>query len=521
METKLFDIKNEIENVWSKPLTEDEVFQTIIDNIHEVDFCARAYSELIGLRKKITTLNNNSNDYKAIQKRIQKCENSVHERHYLICAIEVLQETVNDKDLGLCFINDTIYIYNNIYWQKVNNANFNRFLINIALKMKVPEYTAKHFLFVEKLFKQFCLMAKSPPQINDNNIYMNVKNGVLKVKPNGKYRLVNHSKKFFLTYVLNYNYNPDSTCPMYNKYFNMVLPEKQAQLFAFEFIASALIKNGTKIKPEAFLILIGGGENGKSVFIDIVNAFFGKENILHYNLSQLTDDKGFYRSEFENKLMNTCTENSPDLKCEMLKTLASGEPAPAREIYKKPRVIEQYGKMMFSCNIMPTTVEQSAGFIRRFKVLPFNVTIPKKEQNQGLALQIIETEMSGFLNLVLAGLQRLINQGGHFSKSKLMEDAITTFRTESSSVLSYVDEMGLEKSKYGTIFLNDLYNDYRGFCSDNGYKPYGKINFSKHLESIGFIKRRDRKAILFYCQYSGAFSDKNDSEFENTEKNRF
>ncbi len=48
----------------------------------------------------------------------------------------------------------------------------------------------------------------------------------------------------------------------------------------------------TPLKLEKVLFLYGSGKNGKSVFVDIVEALLGKENISHESLSDMCGENG-------------------------------------------------------------------------------------------------------------------------------------------------------------------------------------------------------------------------------------
>lgn len=63
---------------------------------------------------------------------------------------------------------------------------------------------------------------------------------------------------------------------------------------------------------------------------------------------------------------------------------------------------------MFSSNVLPREVEHTEGFFRRFLILEFDQTIPPERQNPNLAKEIIETELPGIFNWVVAGHQRLL-----------------------------------------------------------------------------------------------------------------
>ena len=69
-----------------------------------------------------------------------------------------------------------------------------------------------------------------------------------------------------------------------------------------------------------------------------------------------------------------------------------------------------YAKLIFNCDSLPSEVEQTLGFYRRWLIIYFDQIIPEKEQDKQLAKKIIESELSGVFNWVLEGLERLLEQ---------------------------------------------------------------------------------------------------------------
>ena len=90
------------------------------------------------------------------------------------------------------------------------------------------------------------------------------------------------------------------------------------------------------MKLEKCLVLYGSGKNGKSVFVDIVEALLGKENISHESLSDMCGENGDRsRANLSGKLLNTCSDVAPNaFSGDIFKRIASGEPISTRQLYK-------------------------------------------------------------------------------------------------------------------------------------------------------------------------------------------
>jgi putative DNA primase/helicase len=200
----------------------------------------------------------------------------------------------------------------------------------------------------------------------------------------------------------------------------------------------------------------------------------------------------------------------------MLKKMASGEPIEARHPYGRPLLLHEYAKLIFNCNQLPKDVEQTDAYFRRFLILPFSVTIDEEKQDKLLANKIVDSELPGILNWVLEGLKRLLSQG-RFSKCKISDDMLIRYKIESDSVQIFLEEYSIQKSSDSKEFitLKTVYDAYRAFCLESGYKPISKLNFSKRLQSLKFLieKRNIGLVVLLSTPLENVFSEGHFSHF--------
>ncbi|MDM7912290.1 MAG: phage/plasmid primase, P4 family [Methanotrichaceae archaeon] len=310
-------------------------------------------------------------------------------------------------------------------------------------------------------------------------------------------RLRSFEERDFMTYQLNYEYDPKATAPRFMRYLSEVLPDESAQRVLAEFLGYVFVKNST-LKLEKALLLLGTGANGKSVMFEIVMALFGEANTASYSVNSLTDNNGYYRAEIANKLLNYASEINGNLEASRFKALVSGEPIEARRPYGQAFILTDYARLIFNTNELPRDVEHSLAYFRRFLIIPFRVTIPEAQQDKELAKKIIREELPGVFNWVLAGLQRVLQQRS-FSPCDLADRELADFRKQSDSVANFMDESGLKPHLEQVKPLKSLYSDYRAYCLDAGYKPVSRRVFSKRLEALDF--QMDRRSIGFvvYC----------------------
>ena len=250
------------------------------------------------------------------------------------------------------------------------------------------------------------------------------------------------------------------------------------------------IKHGSnRLKEEKALILYGTGANGKSVFFEVVSALLGSENTSNYSLQSLTNDNGYFRAKLANKLVNYGSEINGKLESSLFKQLVSGEPVEARLPYGQPFILKQYAKLIFNSNELPKDVEHTNAYFRRFLIIPFDITIPPEKQDKTLHVKIIEKELSGVFNWVLDGLNRLLEQK-RFTHCDAIKKAVEQYKSQSDSVKMFIDENNYKSHATEYRLIKDLYDDYRIYCIEDGFKPVNKSNFIKRLSSIPVLVNR-------------------------------
>lgn len=342
-------------------------------------------------------------------------------------ACEVCYDIQNTaKSIGYPFVTFDgmcVYCYTGTHWDSISDFELKVFLKEVYCKEAGERVTGSQREVVEGLFKQFPYTAMSlgTTQAKDK---VNFQNCTLDLNTGNP---MPHSYYHYFRYVLPYDYDPNARCPMFMKYLDEVLPEKDVQNVLAEYIGWIFLPD---LKLEKVLFLYGSGCNGKSVFVDIIEALLGRDNVSHESLSDMCGESGDRsRANLAGKLLNTCSDVSPNaFSGDIFKRIASGEPISTRLLYKDVATLTGYAKMMFCLNELPKTKDNSKGYFRRFLIVPFNVQIPKSRIDPKLAQKIISTELPGIMNWALQGRARLVRQQG-FSDSPICDRELEKYRS--------------------------------------------------------------------------------------------
>lgn len=404
----------------------------------------------------------------------------IQQKHLVVITIDEILRLIKLNSFGLCAKNDFVYLFNGAFWKPIDREEFRSFLGKASARLGINELESKHFAFRDSLYKQFIGIADAPKIKETENVLINLQNGTLEISENG-FVLREHQREDFLTYQLQFAFEEKAQKPLFHNYLERILPDRELQMILAEFIAYCFTRH---LKLEKCLFLFGTGANGKSVCFDIITALFGAENTTSFSLNNLNES--YNRALLNNKLLNYSSEldGKKAIDSDLFKKLVSGEPVQCCLKYGNPFFAVRYAKLMFNCNELPRDVEFTPAFFRRFLIVPFNETIPENEQDIELASKIIKNELSGVFNWILDGLNRLLKQK-KFTESDTVRKMNKDFREQSDSVQMFLSDNNYQKSAYDYVSLKDLFNEYKQFCLDDGFRFLNKTNFSKRLELNG------------------------------------
>jgi putative DNA primase/helicase len=465
--TKIIDadaIRAEFETI-SKPnakvevLAHSEILTAILETLDEIDFHAVA-----GLEPGDT----------------------LPQKHLLVMCINELLDRVKEQNFDLARKDDFIFAFNGAFWKELDRETIKDFLGKVAKKLSVHALEAQHYKFKNELYNQFLSAAHFEPIEQCSDIVLiNLLNGTFEISKDGQ-SLRNFNAKDFLTYQLPFEFDETADCPMFQKYLDEVLPEKELQNIVAEFFGYIFTKG---LKMEKAMLLYGSGANGKSVLFDIINALLGRENISNFSLSNLLEEHN--RALIAYKLLNYGSEINATKTRDEFKNLVSTEPIQARLKYGNSFTMENYAKLAFNCNELPKDFDHQNAYFRRLLIIPFRVTVPENRQDKTLAGKIIKSELAGVFNWIIDGLKRLLKME-KFTQSEIVKQTLESYKRESDSVICFVEE----QPEIVGLSLKIAYADYRNFSIDCGLKPLGRNNFAKRLQTHGFLLETMRNGVI-------------------------
>jgi len=128
---------------------------------------------------------------------------------------------------------------------------------------------------------------------------VNLENGILNLKTK---KLESHTSQYVFLHKLPIEYRKEASCPKIQEFLEEITSTESEAGALLDYVAYTLYREYIFHKA---LILIGVGENGKSVFLNLVQKFLGDYNVSNRSLQELATDR-FATSDLYGKLANIC-----------------------------------------------------------------------------------------------------------------------------------------------------------------------------------------------------------------------
>lgn len=259
-------------------------------------------------------------------------------------------------------------------------------------------------------------------------------------------------------------YNPALDCPRWKKFLSEVLYTEDIPLLQ-EIFGDCLQKT---YKYKKITMLEGGGDNGKSVVLNVLSAFLGEDNICSVPIQVLGKDK-FATSSLYGKLANIVGDLPPTTITNTgeFKKSTGRDTLHAQKKHRDEFNFRNYAKHILAANQIPeNSDDDTEAFWGRWNLITFPNNFPpgdpRRDENL-LDKLIIDDELSGILNWALEGLKRL-RENRVFSNTKSAIDTRQVMKRKSNPVNAFVEDCVVTE-KNVQIVKKELYAHYTEYMS--------------------------------------------------------
>ena len=329
-------------------------------------------------------------------------------------------------------------------------------------------------------------------ELFNNGPILNVQNGLLNLET---LELKPHTPDYLSTSQINVAYDKNATAPKIKKFISEVARPEDVNLI--EELIGWLLWPDYNI--HVAVMLLGPGRNGKGTLLRLITAFLGAKSVANVTLQDLVSDR-FAKADLYGKMANIGGDlPAKDLSdTAAFRNLTGGDDNRAQEKYRVAFNFRNKAKMLFSANVLPRSPDDTYAYYSRWILLEFLHTFDPRsgtgDPDLDSKLQTPE-ELSGLLNIALAGLKRLRNNGWRFSYDKTVEDVEIMYKRNSNPVVAFLmDECEEDPEAY--VEKGVLQSRFRRYCEQHGIRPLTVKRFSYLLKDQSVIPISDYRPFI-------------------------
>ena len=263
-------------------------------------------------------------------------------------------------------------------------------------------------------------------------------------------------------------FDPDATCPRFDRYLVEVF-DGDVELIDYIQRAVGYSLSGD-ISEQCLFLCHGSGANGKSVFLTILRALAGR---YAYNAPFATFELRS-RSSIPNDLAalagrrlvtaSEVTENARFNEAR-IKELTGGDKVTARFLNHEFFEFDPVLKLWLAVNHLPVVLDDSYGFWRRVRLIPFTQRFSHDTEPDLIATLL--RELSGIVAWAVRGALEW-QELGLGSPAAVMA-ATATYQEESDPLGDFLAARCIERAGF-EVRASAAYNAYRSWAEDQGIR---------------------------------------------------
>ena len=305
---------------------------------------------------------------------------------------------------------------------------------------------------------------------------------------------IEHSHEFFSLNCLDYSFNPDATCKRWTESLNRALDGDQERIDILqEWFGLMLIPD---LSFQKFMMFYGDGATGKSTVCAVLIAMLGQANVSNVPLELFGERFGLWNTF--GKMANIAAEVGDIGRVAegVLKSFTSGDSMMWDRKHHDQFSAPPTARLTLATNNLPRFSDKSGGLWRRMILMPFDRVIPPAERVRGMDKPewwIDSGEMPGVFNWSIEGLKRL-RQNERFTTSSECDRLLNQYQSESNPAGMFLKENYREQPNGQPIITQEIYNQYKCWCSDRGHKALAASKFGREIQrAFPAVKRVQTK----------------------------
>lgn len=312
---------------------------------------------------------------------------------------------------------------------------------------------------------------------------LNLANGTYNLE---RHALEPHSRDHLLTAIAPVSYDPEAQCPAWRKFLSRIL-EDNADLLAYIQRATGCTLDGSKSEKCFFFLYGPGGDNGKSTLVETLHALFGEyarqmptESLMAKN-QEAAVNNDIARLRGARMVAASETQDGRRLNEQLVKQITGDDTISARFLHQEYFEFRPQFMVWMHGNHRPEIRGTDDAIWSRVKLIPFNVRIPKSEQDRSLKVKLKE-ELPGILLWAIEG-HRLWQAEG-LGEPEGIAQAVAEYRGSEDRLGAFLDECTVRHESY-SVQCGHLYNRYKLWAEANREAIVSQTRFGRQMKERG------------------------------------
>lgn len=273
------------------------------------------------------------------------------------------------------------------------------------------------------------------------------------------------------------NFDSNAVCPLWEKFISEVFEDNEELIHYVKKSLGYSISGD--IKEQVVFFCFGVGANGKSVLFSTIREImkdyaYSAPMLMFQRNTMNTSSNDVASIEFKRFLMSSEILSSTKINELRLKKWSGGDQETARYLYSEFFSFYPVCKIWLFVNHKPQVEDDSFGFWRRMRLIPFNRVFKLSEQDKDLS-QKLRGEFLGILNWLVKGCL-LWQKEGLLPLPEIISEATGAYQQENDDLAEFVADACVESDGIVTK-ASVLYTAYKEWAEEQ--KLTGKDLFSK------------------------------------------
>jgi P4 family phage/plasmid primase-like protien len=323
-----------------------------------------------------------------------------------------------------------------------------------------------------------------PRMLDRDPWQLNVQNGIIDLRTG---ELLEHDPKEHIAKLAPVDYDPAAICPLWERFLDEIM-DGNADLIHFLQRATGYSLTGNT-SEQCLFILYGTGANGKTTLMQTISAMLGEYG-LQTPVDTLMVRRGHVIPNDVARLRGARfvtaaeAEEGQRLAESLVKQMTGQDKLAARFLNAEFFEFTPTFKIFLATNHKPAIRGTDHAIWRRIRLIPFNITIPQKEQDRELGTKLL-AELDGILAWAVRGCLDWQRDG--LGTPAEVVQATSAYRDESDIVGRFLSDCCVYDDEAMTR-AGRLYKAYQSWCDDNGERPMTGTMFGRRLGDRGLDK---------------------------------